>query len=100
MVHRLLENLKERLGIEPDPERHDEQRHKRGDFPRSQVVQLFILRIGDRAEEYALVEPEQVCGGEHDSGDRPCAPSPVLHECPLQNGEFADEAIKQRQPHR
>ena len=35
-----------RLGIEADPEGHDDERHEGQHFARSQVVQLFVLGIG------------------------------------------------------
>ncbi len=75
VIHRLLEDLEKRLGIKADPECHDEERNECCHFARRQVVQLFILRIGDRAEEHPLIEPEQIRGGEDDSGDGPGAPS-------------------------
>jgi hypothetical protein len=45
VIDRLLKNLEKRLGIQTDPERHDEQRHKGQHLARRQVVQLFVLRI-------------------------------------------------------
>ena len=57
LIHRLLKNLKKRLGVEADPESHDEERHKRQHFTWREVVQLLVFRIRHGAEEDALVEP-------------------------------------------
>ena len=45
-----------------------QKRHERREFARRQIVQLFVLRIRDRAEASSLIEPEHVRGAEHDAG--------------------------------
>ena len=62
-------------------------------------MQLFVLGIGDRPEEYPLVKPQQIRCGKNHARNGPCRPLPVLHEGALQDGELADEAVEQRQSH-
>src|SRR5579863_6654802 len=100
LIHWLLKNLEKRLRIKSDPESHDEQRREGQHLTRREVMQLFILWIRDRPEEYSLVEPQKIRRRKNYAGHRPCAPPPVLHEGSLQDGELADEAVQQRQSHR
>ena len=58
LIHGLLKNLEKWLGIEADPESHNQQWNEGQHFARGKVVQFFIFRIGNRAKENALIEPE------------------------------------------
>src|SRR5579862_5561768 len=62
LVYRLFENLEERFGVEADPERDDDQGSESQHLAGCQVIQLFVLRVGDGSKEHALVEPKQIRG--------------------------------------
>ena len=100
LIHGLLENLEKWFRIKADPECGDDEWSEAQQFAGIQVMQFFILRVGDLPEKDSLIEPEEICGGQHDARHRPGSPLPVLEERSLQNAEFPDEAVEQRQSHR
>ncbi len=99
LVDRLFQDLEKRLGIKPNPQRHNDQRRKRKNLARRQIVQLFVLRIRHRPEKDALIKPEQIGRGQNHARRGPSRPLPVRGEGSLQNRELADEAVQQRQSH-
>src|SRR6202521_3887563 len=100
LIDRLFEDLEKRFGIQADPQRHDDQWHKRKNFARREIVQLFILGIRHGTEEDPLIEPEQISRRQNHARSRPSRPPPVRGKCSLQNRELADKSIQQRQSHR
>src|SRR6185503_21162387 len=59
-IHRLLNVFKKRLRIDADPQREDHQRRHVSPLAPVEIGQPLVLRIVGRAEEHALVQPEEV----------------------------------------
>ena len=93
----LFEHIKERLGVNADPERPEDQGHQRHDLAEAQILQDLVLGILAGAKHRALVEPQHVRGAQNDARDRHRGPAPVGLVRALQNRELADEAVQQRQ---
>src|ERR1051325_342495 len=76
-VHRLLNVLEKRLGIDANPQRHNHQRHHVNPLANVEIRQTLVLRIIDRAEKHSLVKPKEISGVENDSERRPCRPNKI-----------------------
>ncbi len=96
----LFDEGEERLGVDADPERQNDEGHKRGVFTEIQVRQMFIGRLCYRAEHNALVEPQQVRRTQDNAQRAPGGPRFADLKCALQNRKFPDEPVEQRHAQR
>ena len=94
LVHGLIQNIEQRLGVNSDPERQSDERKKRCIFARVQVGQMFVRRIGYVSKHHPLVKPEQICGAQYHAEHAPGCPLPAHFKHAAQNREFTDESIQ------
>ena len=99
-IHRLLNVFKKRLRIDADPQREDHQRHHVSPLAHTEIRQIFVLRIVDRAEEHALVEPQEIARVKNDSQRRPRRPVGIRFKRSSQCQKLRYKHSEQRQPDR
>src|ERR1051326_3201257 len=95
--YRLLENLEIRVRIDADPDRPCDQREEHRDLARVHVRNGEVLAIGHLAKHRALVQPQKVSRAQDHTGHGEVGPDAVGFERALQDREFADESVEQRQ---
>src|ERR1700739_542856 len=98
--HGAVDVVKERLGIDADPECQSHEGQKHSVLTEVQVWKRFVHFVSHRAKHGALVEPEEIGGAENDAQGAPSGPGFADHESALQNGELADEAVQKRHAER
>src|SRR6266478_421436 len=99
-LHGLFDIREEWLRIDADPERQNDERHERGVLAQVQVRQLFIGKLGHRAEHHPLVQPQQIRGAQHNAERAPGSPRFADLKRALQNREFSNKTVQQRHSQR
>ena len=74
---RCVKRIHERFGIQTDPENQDDQGNYGKHFPNIYVFQIHVFRVFHLQEHDALEHPEDVTGGENDTGGGASRPESV-----------------------